>query len=490
MESRSNKNRPESEVAKAALERMGERPGDDQQEAQAEYDALAAAAAGEIEPDENGLDVDELNEQFAVVPIGSTVVVLWEKPDASPEERLQFLKSDAFLMLHRNRSVKVRAADGGEKWKTLGNAWLDSRQRRQYKGIEFRPDPIEAECKPGFYNLWQGFSVEPKKGASYAIFRDHLLNNICGGSQKNYLWLFGWFAQMFQRPREKLGTAIVLRGPMGAGKTKVGEIFGSLVQSHYFQIDNPRYLVGQFNAHMASCLFLQADEAVFAGDKAVEGHLRGLITGDRQMVESKGVDPIRLPNYIRLMMTSNEDWVIPAGKEERRFACFDVAGHAMQNHEYFAEMTAQLDDGGREALLFDLLSFDLSKVNLREIPKTSALLEQKIHSLDAIDQFFYDILHDGIVPGFTNWPDFVECDKLYKAYIAQAEQIGSRYRKAHVAFGIKVKKLIPGSRRVKKTIEAEPGATVRPWVYELPPLAECREVFDEQIGQRSEWGDP
>ncbi|MER9573322.1 DUF5906 domain-containing protein [Mesorhizobium opportunistum] len=470
---------------------MGERPGDDSPEAQAAFDALAKAAAGDLDPDDNGFDIGELNEQFAVVPIGSTVVVLWEKPEASPEERLQFLKSDAFLMLHRNRYAEVRAADGGKKWKTWGNAWLDSPRRRQYKGIEFRPDPVEAESTPGFYNLWQGFSFEPKRGGSYSIFRDHLLNNVCGGSEKSYFWLFGWFAQMFQRPREKIGTAIVLRGPMGAGKSKIGETFGSLIQAHYFQIDNARYLVGQFNAHMAACLFLQADEAVFAGDKATEGHLRGLITSERQMVESKGVDPIRLPNYIRLMMTSNEDWVIPAGKEERRFACFDIADHAMQNHEYFAEMTAQLDDGGREALLFDLLSFDLSKVNLREIPKTAALLEQKILSFDPIEQWFYDRLYEGSpTAGGDAWPDFIECDKFYKSFIAAAEQTGIRYRKPAVAFGRKVQRLMPGVRRNKRTIEVEIGATSRRWVYELPPLSDCREDFDQQIGQRSDWGDP
>mgnify|MGYP000856866344 CR=1 FL=1 len=51
-----------------------------------------------------------------------------------------------------------------------------------------------------------------------------------------------------------------------------------------------RYLVGQFNAHLASCLFLQADEGFWAGDKQAEGRLKGLITSEYQMIELKGVD--------------------------------------------------------------------------------------------------------------------------------------------------------------------------------------------------------
>ena len=106
-------------------------------------------------------------------------------------------------------------------------------------------------------------------------------------------------------------------------------------------------MTGQFNAHMASCLLLQADEAIWAGDKAVEGRLKGLITAPMQQIEAKGIDPIRLDNFVRLIMTSNEDWVVPAGKDERRFAVLDVDPRCAQNHEYFAEMDEEMAAGGR-----------------------------------------------------------------------------------------------------------------------------------------------
>src|SRR5262249_29494941 len=159
----------------------------------------------------------------------------------------------------------------------------------------------------------------------FSIFNDHLLNNVSGGDVKRHAWLIAFFAQMLQRPRERLGVALVLRGGMGTGKTKVGEVIGRLIPWHYFLVDDPRYVTGNFNAHMAACLLLQADEAVWAGDKGAEGRLKGLITAPMQQIEPKGVDPIRLPNYIRLLMTSNDDWVVPAGKDERRFCIYDVS---------------------------------------------------------------------------------------------------------------------------------------------------------------------
>ncbi|QBR71292.1 hypothetical protein CU048_08355 [Beijerinckiaceae bacterium] len=106
---------------------------------------------------------------------------------------------------------------------------------------------------------------------------------------------------------------------------------------------------------MASCLLLQVDEGFWAA----EGRLKGLITAPRQMIEAKSVDPIHLANFVRVIFTSNEDWVVPAALDERRFCFLDVAPHVAQNHAYSAERNAEMNTGGRQALLADLLASDL-----------------------------------------------------------------------------------------------------------------------------------
>jgi hypothetical protein len=129
--------------------------------------------------------------------------------------------------------------------------------------------------------------VTPSPAGSYDIFRDHLLNNVCDGDPELFKYVFGWMAHIVQRPRERPGTALVLIGRRGTGKSKVGEVLGSLFPAHYFQVDDARYITGQFNEHMASCLLLQAEEAIWAGDKAAEGRLKGLITSEMQMMSPK-----------------------------------------------------------------------------------------------------------------------------------------------------------------------------------------------------------
>lgn len=434
------------------------------------------------EPRTRGFDVDTMNEEFAVVLLGTRSVILYEQKEGPIEDRVRFLTVDAFKVLFQNRKTE-HWRNGEIVTTTWASAWLNHPLRREYKGVEFRPgDDFDRE---GYFNLWRGYSVEARKGGSYSVYRDHLFNNVCHGDEKLFRWVFGWFAHIFQRPQERIGTALVLRGAMGSGKTKVGEVMGSLILSHYFMVDDPRYVTGQFNAHMASALLLQAEEAVWAGDKAAEGRLKGLITSDRQMIEHKGIDSIRLKNFVRIVMTSNEDWVVPAGKDERRFCVLDVSNAVAQSHEYFAEMESQLDNGGREALLYDLLHYDLTGLNLREIPKTAALLEQKVRSLDPLEQWWMSRLRDGSpTRHMEHWPILISKQVLFADYVDASEKAGIKRRGFEVEMGMKLRKIVPdlGTRRVDID-----GNGKRIWCYVLPPLDKARDFFVETMKQNFSW---
>ena len=81
---------------------------------------------------------------------------------------------------------------------------------------------------------------------------------------------------------------------------------------HGIQVFNPKHVVGNFNGHLRDVLLLFADEAFFAGDRAADGVLKGLITEPSLMIERKGVDAVRAPNLLRVIMATNSDWAVPA----------------------------------------------------------------------------------------------------------------------------------------------------------------------------------
>jgi len=501
----------------AADEPAGERDSSSEKIA----DVSRSGGGGDDPPDLETTDeiIDGMNREWALVLMGSRAVVMREMPDAPIEDRSRVLSLEAFKAYMQNQSQRVvrvvfddKSGKEVEKvtYRKLAPLWLTSKKRRTFDGIEFHPDPQNDPGTKGYFNLWRGFDVLPAldvvrrdRVKRYATFDDHLLNNIAGGDRNIYNWLFGWFAHIVQRPRERIGTAIVLRGGEGWGKTKIGEIVGSLFASHYFLVDDPRYLVGQFNAHMASCLLLQVDEGFWAGDKAAEGRLKGLITAKQQMIEAKGVDPIRLENYVRLMFSSNEDWVVPVGLDGRRYLVLDVKPSQARNAEYFGEMDREMNDGGRAALLADLLEYDLAKVNLRDVPKTNALLEQKLRSLDSVTSWWFERLADGnLTRRRSGWAGsqgaggFIAVDTLFDDYVHVAEKVGVRRKSEKTAFGMRMRKLLEINhvsllRTTKRTtdVETADGHLIQRRVpcYDMPSLDICREAFEQACGQTVLW---
>lgn len=441
-------------------------------------------------------NVEELNKRHALIVIGGRAMVLDElsimqrNPATATPERVRFLTPDAFEKMYANRLHRV-----GDRQYTAAQLWMRDPGRRMYEGLIFDPSLPPGGSEPGgYYNLWQGFSVEPDPDASCTVFLDHLRTNAANGNEEHYRYILAWFAHLIQRPSERTGIALVLRGRQGTGKTVVGQVIGKLIEGNYALVDDPRYIVGNFNSHMASLLLLQADEGFWAGDKHAEGRLKGLITSDRQMIEWKGKDPESVLNFVRLLITSNSDWAVPAGHEERRFAVFDVGDHCIQNHGYFAEMMQELDNGGYKALLQHLLTFDLSTVDLWSIPTTSALFEQKVASFSPVEAWWFTSLQRGwiVQPGWSEseddepvdvaWPAELEVDRVHGSYLTYCDRQGIRHKKSSPRFGMELNRLVPGLSRMRKR-----SGRLRPYAYRLPSLVDCRKSFEQSMRTGIDW---
>lgn len=413
-------------------------------------------------------EITKLNETYALVLVGDKAAVLKEDPTAKDD--FTILSVGAFKQWYGNRFVRV-----GKKGVPLADFWLEHPLRRQYEGIVFAPTGARA----GYYNLWHGFAVEPKVGHC-SRFLTHLRENVCRGREPLFNWVVGWLAEIVQHPERKSGTSLAIRGRQGTGKTIVGKTFGSLLGAHYVLVADPRYITGRFNSHLAACLLLHADEGFWAGDHAAEGKLKDLITGDSHLVEYKGKEPFRLRNYVRLLVTGNQDWVVPAGMEERRFAVLEIGSAHMKDTKYFAAIEDEMENGGRAALLHFLLQFDLGKVDLRTIPLTTALLDQKLASLPPEQGWWLDVLQAGQLPDCEEEAGRCRSAKLFDDYVQHANRVGARRRQIETRIGVFLRKMVPGLRKR----ETDHGV-----VYEFPSLGKCRERFCDLISHDFDWGE-
>jgi hypothetical protein len=120
-----------------------------------------------------------------------------------------------------------------------------------------------------------------------------------------------------------------------------------------------------------------------------------MITEPNIMIERKGIDPVNVKNYMRLLLTSNSEWVVPASNRSRRWYVLDVKKRHGGNAPFFAAIGAEMNGGGPAALFGHLLKRDLTGIDLRRIPRTTALEDQRRASWESTVRFWYECLEDG-----------------------------------------------------------------------------------------------
>jgi hypothetical protein len=416
----------------------------------------------------------ELNNKHAVVMVGGKCVIANEQINPTfGHADITFSSQADLIARYSNRPV-----GRGQKRTSAGRAWLAHHDRRQYEGIVFAP----GEEVPGHLNLDKGFTVEPKKG-DCSRFLEHVRNNICKADEKISDYLFTWMADCVQNRSRRPGIAVVLRGRQGTGKGVLCSQFGSLFGPHFIQVSQAGHLTGHFNSHLKDKLVVYADEAFWAGDKKAEGVLKALITEDTIQIEMKGKDVITFRNHIRLLVSSNHEWVVPAGNEERRFFVIDVGDDRIQDRSYFGGIADQMNSGGREALLHYLLEYDLVGTSVGSPPRTTALEDQKQHSASPVQSWWFERLMDGHTKSEGSiWKPDIRADTLYEGYVDFSENIGVRRRASNSAFGKELKVLIPDL--VKNRITK--GKT-RHWAYLIPDLQTCRRHFDLLTRSEHDW---
>ena len=290
--------------------------------------------------------IEALNQKhFVIGNIGGKCLIgEWIPSPIDPEgQALSFQGPDAFKLRYANQYVGGRA---------LGLSWLQDGRRKGYEGIDLVPNGPEV-LPNGYLNLWRGFGVEPKKG-DWSLMEKHIREILANDDPKAAAYILRSLAWDFQNPGKPAEVALATKGPKGSGKGVLGKALRKIFGEHGLHIFSQKHLTGNFNAHLRSCLFLFADEAFWAGDKKGEGVLKGLITEPTLMIEQKGVDAIMSPNRLKIMMAANAEWVVPASRDERRYAVFEVSDARVGDREYFKALHHELGNGGLEAMLFDL----------------------------------------------------------------------------------------------------------------------------------------
>ncbi|WNO48506.1 hypothetical protein [Achromobacter phage SE2] len=394
---------------------------------------------GEDEPDfpegdEDILDANDLkgplqffNDEFAVVNLAGKVVIGSRKMNAFGNEVWEFMKVQDFRVWKADIKMEVNVGNA-VKIVPATDEWLEWPGRRKFHSVDFFPGvPGGKGLNPkshadGVLNLWTSWGIDPTLSnlseeelnraippESCSQFHELVHNAFGSGNGEYTQYIYDWLCWSIANPARPAEVALVFRGGKGVGKGSIAQVIGKIVGDSYWATADMDHVIGNFNGNLKSCAFLFLDEALWAGSKQSERKLKNILTEPVITTTDKGFQPIRTRNCLHTIMASNEDWVAPVSKDERRFAIFDVLATYQRNHDFWHTFHRDyLGDHGGAAVarrkLADLFAWMLARGRALttagwrpplSVPKTDALAEQADYSRSDLDEWWREVRETG-----------------------------------------------------------------------------------------------
>jgi energy-coupling factor transporter ATP-binding protein EcfA2 len=296
-------------------------------------------------------------------------------------------------------------------------------------------------------------------------------------------------AYRMQYPNRLMTSAFALIGPQGSGKSTVTHTVARLTAPYSIRLSDPDRLVGRNNASLEGKLFVQCEEMVLGGNEPFMHKLNNYITNDVIDVEDKYLRQAQVQNRLWIGMTSNSDSVVKIGRNTRRFAMYRVSdpfnGDEELRSAHFGALVAELETGGYEALLYDLLHTPIpATFNIKNVPKTPLYRElvEADEDRDTTRSWWQEVLEKGAIEGIANrdqlWTQPILKDALYRNYAGWAEQYGPKLRTAVLAksqWAKRLGKMLPGGLTPRRIMTEGK----RDQCVQLPPYGDCCDHFEQ-----------
>jgi putative DNA primase/helicase len=293
--------------------------------------------------------LDDIVERFVPIDDGTGKYVFdtWTRKIAHRDQMIALLPAGV-----RGDDIKRHPL-----WIERGGCFIDE--------VGFDPTEKDENVR---LNTWLGWPLKPKPGSCERIL--DLLRYLCTEDERGeeiYRWVLKWMAYPLQHPGAKMGSAIVMHGPQGTGKSTLWHIYAR-IYGDYATVLNQRGLEDRFNADWVdSKLFVLAEEVVARQEMwHIKNELKELITGDWVRVNPKNVAAYRQRNQINFVFLSNENQPVPLENDDRRH-CVIYTPPAV-DASFYDEVWREVEQGGVEAFYHYLLNLDLGDFHAKARP--------------------------------------------------------------------------------------------------------------------------
>lgn len=456
--------------------------------------------------------IEAFNEEFASINLGGKAMFLQFKREEDGDDEEQYKPCDLSALrnhgTHNCKPIEVPTAKGGQKLVPFVEVWRNHTARRHYdRGLNFVPPRDfgdEPRISSKVYNTYQGFKTKPIE-CDVTPFTSYVEEVVANGNKEHAAWVMAWCADIVQHPGDRSRTGLVLRGRERTGKTTLGNIMRKLIFPYGYEVDKIDALTGRFNSHLSGKLLIVANEAVFAGDRSQHSRLKSLITDETITIEHKGVNAYNERSHIRVLLTTNERWAVPATFTEQRWTVLDVSDLRADDKPYFKKLYKWLEGGGYEGIMHYLLNLKYDRELIHTNLRTAALQEQQMQTVSPVIIWWKEQLEAGqIGTEVTVDPTWYRGTKtgfggkvMRELFMMSYEKWGKGQQRYHNVTNISMGTIMaeflgkkPGdSNRHPARIydrEQQQWDTQLRYFYKVPPLAEARDIYKKITGQEIE----
>ncbi|GAQ83075.1 hypothetical protein KFL_001340300 [Klebsormidium nitens] len=344
------------------------------------------------------------------------------------DQSLYYRGKREFLEAYENLYCTVKKVDKNGIEYTEKEAfvklWFADTQIRTYKKLVFcpPPTPVPADC----FNTYNGMQAEKAEAdvscGSIEPFLRHAAV-LCNNVPQHTEYFLKYLAHIVQFPGKLSNVAIVLKSIVeGVGKNTFLDFFMKLVlgEELSYESANPvRDLFSRFSQRRKERLMIVINETSGKDTHAFSEQIKDMITSTTYNHEEKGIRPIKMNNYARLIFTTNNDVPVKIGQHDRRFVVFEASNELVGNAEYFRNFAQYAADPNNALAVYEYLkSLDLSTIHLEnDRPKTEEYLEIQKNTIKPEYRFLGSMIeiyrknHNSDVVAFKGLDIFIEFSK-------------------------------------------------------------------------------
>lgn len=442
------------------------------------------------------------NHAHAVVKYNSQTLVVKKYKDHKGNINYSFSLVKDLRVFYQNIFVSFWVSDTKVKQESAFDIWLKSPQRKTFSDVIFDPTPNNNPSDK-YLNLWDGLALPAHPSPEFptvtaaAMSEEHELSKIlnhlfvivCKSRVSEYKYLLALLSQWIKEPHKKNGVAIVLKSEgRGTGKSTIGKILKRIFGHHWYMIQSVEQLVGRFNGAIANKVVLVAEEAFWGGSLQHAGKLRTLVTDGTITIEGKHKDGLNLDSYHRFVFFTNNDWVVPASFDERRFFVLNVSEERKQDKKYFDSLHDAIDSDQVVGQLIDfLINYDSSNIDTRTALRTEEFFDQVEMSLPEEAKWWGDVIYEGevtdpeqLIDNRYSVKEGVRIPKivLYNAYLKNVRNKPSYQVLTQARFG----RFINDMTQMKATNKIKDGHYSGKLGYDFKSIEELALMFKHKYG--------